>query len=189
MTRKELPPPELLHKLLQYEPDTGKFFWLPRDVSFFSDGVRSASRQRDAWNGRFAGREAFTCLTDDGYKGATILRISCLAHRVAWVMSYGALPKNHIDHINGIRDDNRIANLRDVRRTINQRNMKMKSNNTSGYNGVFRDLRRDKWGASICINNQKKHLGYFDDISDAVIARRNAETGNGFTERHGRKPQ
>ncbi len=85
-------------------------------------------------------------------------------------------PENHyVDHINRDRLDNRKSNLRIVRPTQNGMNKGRQSNNTSGYVGVSCDKSRNKWEAYIKIFKKKKHLGRYDDIKDAIMARKNAE--------------
>lgn len=80
-----------------------------------------------------------------------------------------------IDHINRDRLDNRRSNLRVVDYSMNGFNKGKQSNNTSGHVGVSWEKRRNKWEAHIKINKKKKFLGYFDDIDDAIKARRKAE--------------
>ncbi len=107
------------------------------------------------------------------------------AHRVAWVVYYGKWPKGQIDHINGDRADNRIGNLRDVNSSKNSRNSKMKSNNTSGHNGIYWYERYGKWQVSGGADGRKKHIGYFEDLEDAIAARAEFNRQNGYSERHG----
>lgn len=107
------------------------------------------------------------------------------AHHLAWLYHYGYLPKE-IDHINGIRSDNRIENLREVSRQENCRNQKKYNTNTSGVTGVCYHKRDKLWGAYIAVNNEQIHLGYFKDISDAISIRKKAEIKYGFHHNHGR---
>jgi hypothetical protein len=76
-----------------------------------------------------------------------------------------------IDHINNIKTDNRLINLRFATYKENSMNASMKSNNTSGNTGVSFDKNSQKWIARICIDGIKKHLGYFKDKDDAIEAR------------------
>lgn len=80
-----------------------------------------------------------------------------------------------IDHSNQIKTDNRKSNLRVATKSQNNSNIKRKSNNTSGYTGVKYEKRSGKWKAQISINNKRIHLGTFDCVEDAVVARRSAE--------------
>lgn len=80
------------------------------------------------------------------------------AHIFAWYVTYGKMPDNQIDHINGVRDDNRIINLRDVTNQQNQFNRKVKGV-TQRTNG--------KWRARIGINGKRISLGDFDTEEEA----------------------
>lgn len=92
-----------------------------------------------------------------------------LAHRVAWAIYYGEWPRNQIDHINGIKNDNRISNLRQANHSENGCNRGLQSNNTSGISGVHWHKARQKWNARIKINRNHIHLGLFDDIDEAKL--------------------
>jgi hypothetical protein len=108
------------------------------------------------------------------------------AHRVAWLLQTGSWPKGFIDHINGVRDDNRIENLRDVSSRENQMNSKMNSRNTSGVVGVVWRWKTKTWEASIKVFGKRIHLGNYADISHAAAARKSAEKEHGFHPNHGR---
>ncbi|MFD2248971.1 hypothetical protein [Pseudochelatococcus lubricantis] len=99
----------------------------------------------------------------------------------------GADP-DEIDHVNGIRSDNRFNNLRNVDHAANTRNVALHSSNTSGVIGVSWAKRECRWRASIKANNRERHIGYFRDFEDAVAARKAAERQFGFHKNHGRLP-
>ena len=80
-----------------------------------------------------------------------------------------------VDHINHNGLDNRNSNLRIVNKAENCRNHNGNKNNTSGYNGVCWFKRDKKWKAQIMVNYKNMHLGYYDDINDAVESRRQGE--------------
>mgnify|MGYP000004363272 CR=1 FL=1 len=107
-------------------------------------------------------------------------------HRLIWLMVYGELPTHEIDHINGVRDDNRLVNLRSVTRTENMQNKKKYNTNTSGQVGVSWVRHLDKWQARISINGNRISLGCFTNLTDAIIARYAAEEKYGYCENHGR---
>ena len=182
---KPLPSPELLRKLLRYESETGKLFWRERDVSLFSGGTHSDKCVCDGWNTRHAGNEAF--LTDDGkgYMQGSINDRMYFAHRIIWAVVHGEWPSEQIDHINGIRDDNRIVNLRCVSNAENGKNQKIPSNNTSGHVGVVWSKIRRKWDARIKVDGVAMHIGTFTDKADAINARKRAEVEHGFHPNHG----
>ncbi len=185
MSKKNLPDPELLRKLLKYNPDTGKLYWRERTTDTFEDGKRTKDHRCKHWNSTFSNKEAFTC-NSHGYKAGIVLRQNHQAHRVIWAMYYGEWPENDIDHINGIRDDNRITNLRSVTRLENARNLSRAKNNTSGFTGVSWYKKNKKWGANIIVNKKIKFLGLFENINDAVKARKKAENEIGFHPGHGK---
>jgi len=107
------------------------------------------------------------------------------AHRLAWLYVNGKFPVSQIDHINHVRDDNRISNIRETSYVENGRNASIKSNNTSGVTGVTLCRGTKKWQANISVNGESKYLGVFRDISDAAKARRAAEKTYGFHCNHG----
>lgn len=89
-------------------------------------------------------------------------------HRIAWLFAYGEWPDGHIDHINGIRNDNRVCNLRVVTNAINcQNKRKPLPSNKSGYLGVSLHKPSNKWLASCMLNRKQYRAGYFDDPEDA----------------------
>ena len=91
-------------------------------------------------------------------------------HRVIWFAYYGKWPINQIDHINGIKDDNRISNLREANSFQNQMNRAEQKNNTSGRKGVCFHIRLRKWQARIASNGKRVHIGYFQFKRDAIFA-------------------
>lgn len=139
------------------------------------------------FNTRFAGKEAFTATTAQGYKAGGLLSVKYDAHRIAWLLATGEWPRDQIDHIDGDRANNRFVNLREANHAINNRNARMRTNNTSGVCGVNWDSAKGKWRATININGRKKELGRFVDISDAINARLSANQRHGYTERHGER--
>tara|TARA_R110000787_G_C13248677_1_gene429137 strand:- start:202 stop:756 length:555 start_codon:yes stop_codon:yes gene_type:complete len=172
--------PKMLRKLLDYNPETGELTWKERTADMFAqDG------QMKSWNTRWAGKPAFTADNGNGYLCGSISGISYRAHRVAWAMCHGKWP-DEIDHINGIRRDNRIFNLRSVTRTENNRNAARRKDNASGCVGVSWEQSRGKWLAHIKVNKKNINLGRFSEKSEAIAARQAAEVKYGFHENHGR---
>lgn len=137
-----------IQKLLNYNSDTGVFKWKIKRKNLFD---------------KKAG-----CLCKDGYIIIKINQISYRAHRLAWLYVYGKFPDKYIDHINRIKDDNRICNLRDVNHSINCHNIKLQKDNTSGYKGICWDKQMKMWKARISFNNKRINLGYYNDIKDAI---------------------
>lgn len=133
---------ELL-RVLKYDAATGRFTWRASMGPRGKAGCRAGSK------------------TSCGYIAIRIHWNAYLAHRLAWFYSTGKWADGEIDHINGVRDDNRISNLREATRSQNRRNHAIHSNNTSGFPGVCFHGRIRKWQAYIGYNKRVHHLGYF----------------------------
>ena len=144
--------------LLHYEPDTGILRWAV-DVPY--------SRRK---KGMVAGG-----ITNKGYIHIRVKGTKLLAHRIAWFLTYGVVP-DHIDHINGDKTDNRLANLRSCTAAENAGNTRrLRGDNTSGCRGVSWFKPNQKWGATIQHKRVSRFLGLFDTFEEAVDARRQAE--------------
>lgn len=182
MKRRPMPSQKYLRECLDYDPETGGLTWRTRPLHHFKDGAQTARHNCNAWNGGWAGKEAFTATSPNGYVTGGLDRVIYRAHRIIWKLVHGQEPED-IDHINGDRADNRIANLRAVTRRENMRNAALRSNNKSGVVGVSRA--RGKWLAQIK-GQRQQFLGYFDTIEEAAAARKSAERDLGFHENHGR---
>jgi hypothetical protein len=186
MATKTLPDQDVLLQLLRYDADTGKLFWLERDVSFFNDTAsRAASDTAAKWNTRYAGTEAFTTVSAAGYKEGHLLGSTTKAHRIIWKMVSGE-EAEFVDHINGGRADNRIQNLRSVTRGQNAKNACRSPSNKSGASGVRFDPRLKKWRVLIGVNGQRLHVGVYNCFTAALIARKRAEIAHDFHPNHGR---
>ena len=159
MAKNILPPAEELRNILDYDPETGIFLW-------------KVSRQGTSGIGSVAGRNL------NGYRHIKISGIRYSAHRLAWKMTTGFDPVNEIDHINGERSDNRIANLREATRSENVRNQGKRTTNTSGHKGVSFNKPTGKWVTKIVIAGKKKHIGYFTDIHEAAASYAAAATAS-----------
>lgn len=140
---------------------------------------------REAAQGRQKGSRV-GCLNGNGYVCTDIKAKLYSVHRLIFLYHHGYMP-TQTDHINGIRDDNRISNLRDVSHQENCKNQKIRSDNTSGYLGVDWHKIKKKWRAQVGVGGKKIYLGYFDDIEDAVSARGQANIKYEFHKNHGRK--
>ena len=103
-------------------------------------------------------------------------------------MANGIIPNGmQIDHINHIRNDNRLMNLRLVSAKVNSRNMSKKTCNTSGLTGVYYASRYvNPWRALIRVDGKRVTLGSFATKEEAKLARKNAEIKYGFHPNHGR---
>ena len=95
---------------------------------------------------------------NDGYLSMEIDKKGYLLHRLAWLYVIGSFPEFEIDHIDGDRKNNKLANLRQANDLENAQNRKLPLNNTSGYVGVF--FKDKKWYAKIDVNKKRYFLGY-----------------------------
>jgi hypothetical protein len=125
---------EKLKEMLTYNPDTGIFTWKVKHL-------KKCILNKNAGT-----------LKKAGYITISIKKRLYLAHRLAWLYVYGEWPKNHIDHINGVRDDNRIENLRDVTQRQNCQNKQ--SNRQGKLVGTIYDKRDSKFYSRISIKNK-----------------------------------
>ena len=111
-----------------------------------------------------------------GYVNINIDGKKYKCHRLVWLYLYGVWPKKEIDHINRVRDDNRIENLREATSEEQKWNTKLYSHNSTGVKGVSWDSQHKKYRASITVKNSFKHLGFFENLEEAVAERKRAET-------------
>ena len=103
------------------------------------------------------------CLHKSGYIQIKVNNIVYPAHRLIWVYYNGSISENmQIDHINGIKHDNRIENLRLV--TAQQNCFNRSRLKAKGYTWN-KNVR--KWQSSICINGKYKYLGLYENEQDA----------------------
>ena len=95
------------------------------------------------------------------------------AHRVAWFITYGNLPVDLIDHINGDRSYNRAANLRESCTKTNAQNRKVNTSKTGKYKGSYRcytNGSKNPWKAAILVEGGSKHLGCYPSEEKAALA-------------------
>jgi hypothetical protein len=123
------------------------------------------------FNSLYAGKIAGNVHKGTGYINSCIDSRLYKAHRLIWKLYYGEDP-NVIDHINGIKDDNRICNLRSVTTLMNNKNQRINKNNKSGYSGVHYCEKVDKW--QVLINDEANRtisLGVYNTEHLAALAR------------------
>lgn len=149
---------DLIRELLDYDPLLGEFKW-------------KVAKGRYARIGDTAGHFDNT----DGYIKLGINGTTYKAHRLAWFYVHGVWPKHEIDHINGVRNDNRIANLREADDGQQARNAARRTDNTSGKRGVCFDDRIGKYLSYIDFKGERTILGKCDTLEEAVALRLAAE--------------
>lgn len=154
---------ERLLEVLRYEPDTGLFY-------------RKVSTTNNVKVGDIAGTS-----DNNGYIGISIDGSKYKAHRLAWFYTQGQWPSGIIDHINRIKFDNRIANLRDVADNVNSQNQGLPHKDSkTGFLGVT--FGRGRYIAQIMINGKVKRLGGYrtpEEAHEAYLeAKRKYHPGN-----------
>ena len=125
------------------------------------------------------------CTYRGGYLLLRVKRKLYSAHRLAWLWVHGEFPEVQIDHINGVKDDNRIENLRNVTSRQNAQNAKLSALSTSKCTGVSWKKCAAKWVAYITFDYKITALGRFDSLLDAACARKSEEIRLGFHPNHG----
>ena len=140
---KPLPPLELVQQLLDYDPEAGTFFWKDN---------RGKKRCKDKPAGS----------PQKGYISIHINGEDYRAHRLAWLISTGEDPADkQVDHVNGSKNDNRLANLRLATNSQNACNRSASARNTSGFKGVSYSRKMRAWKADIRVDGVGLHLGLF----------------------------
>ena len=112
-------------------------------------------------------------LETNGYIRCQIFKNRKLEHQLVFLFFNGYIPK-YIDHINGIRDDNRIENLREADKQSNAFNRKSHKNSTSKYKGVSWNKALSKWHVQYRFKTERVHVGYFESEEAAAQAYRDA---------------
>lgn len=125
------------------------------------------SAQQARWLQRVDGYD-----NGNGYSRVVLLGVRVYLHRLVWLLHYGYWPDGQVDHIDGDRTNNRIANLRDVDHEVNAQNEhKARRNNLSaGLLGVSYISARDRYAARITHDGSTHHLGYYRSPSSAHAA-------------------
>lgn len=157
---------EKLKQYIHYNPETGIFVWL------------RTTTQRVKLGGVVGSKMA------NGYLDTCVCGRRFLLHRLAWWYMTGEMPVGDIDHIDGVRANNRFSNLRDVSRSTNLENQRNpKTHNKSGFLGVTPDPRKPGWFvAQIGVNGKRIHLGRHGSAEAAhmayIEAKRRLHKGN-----------
>jgi hypothetical protein len=154
-----------LKELLKYNPETGVFTRL----------TNKGGKKAGTVAGYLGGR---------GYMEITANGKIYKSHRLAFIYMTGSAP-DEVDHINHIRTDNRWSNLTRSTRIENSRNLSISKRNKSGFIGVCWCKALSKWQSTIMTHRKSKHLGYFHKLSDAVLARVNADKEYDYHPNHG----
>lgn len=143
--------PEYLRSMLHYDPLIGAFTWLVKPNSRVEKGARAGSAH------------------SKGYRHIKLNRRLYLEHVLAVLYVHGEMHVGEIDHINGDKSDNRIANLRRVDKSINLQNQrKAHKGSASGLLGAHRHGRN--WRAVLKIRGERVNIGTFPTAREAHAA-------------------
>ena len=142
---------ERLRALMHYNPETGEF---SRRMH-----LSNRSRASSVVGNKHSSGYIIICVDGSPRR----------AHRLAWLYVYGEWPKEQIDHINGIRDDNRIANLRDISHIENKKHRAVAVKPGRLLGAGFHKM-TGRWTSQMTVNYKKIHLGYFKTEMEAHLA-------------------
>ena len=157
-------------KLFRYDYETGVLYWRRRNSNRVPKTLEAGTQNKSS-----------------GYLSVQVRGRLYQVHRVVMLMCYGFYGEGlEVDHINHVRNDNRLVNLRFVTRSENMRNRSVSSNNTSGITGVYFLKARKKYTAQIGVNRKLTFLGYFDTLEEAAAARAEANSKFNFHNNHGK---
>lgn len=157
------PSVQRLRKLLHLDLDSGHLTWLPRP-------------DNPGFNVRCSGRRAGTFDKTNGYRKVMVDHRYYGEHVIVWTLAHGYWPPpgKEVDHIHGVRDDNRPSQLRlasSAQQTMNQCRHADARNPVKGV----RQTPCGRWRASIVTGGKSVWLGSYGTVEEAAAARRRAE--------------
>ena len=154
---------------------------------FVYDRETGIIKWRKRAQGRRSGNLVAGCARpNDGYTQINIKGKGYLVHRIAMLLTYGFYGDGlEVDHINHIRDDNRLSNLRFVTKSDNGRNLSRYGNSTTGVTGVYYHKANRKYVAHIMVDGKSIYLGSFTTLEEAAKARKDADIKYKFNANHG----
>ena len=162
---------EEVARLFTYDRETGVLYWRIKNRN---------SIRRNYVAGSSKGN-------NNGYRLVRVKGKQYKVHRIIMMLCFGHIPENaEIDHINHVRDDNRLCNLRFVTGSKNRKNQSVNSKNTSGVTGVYFLKDRKKYRAQIRVNRKAISLGNYDTLEEAAAARAEANLKFKFNNNHGK---
>jgi hypothetical protein len=159
--KESMLPYERLRDILYYDPWTGRFIYIKRVSKRMHPGMRAG--HTDTPNSKAGSPDL------PGYRAIIIDGRKYKEHRLAWFYVHKVWPPNEIDHINGLRDDNRIANLRTATAGQNLHNKRLYKNSTTGVTGVSK--RGNRFDAYFFQDRKMTKIGSFHTLEEAAAAR------------------
>lgn len=160
----------LVKEYLDYDPQTGELIWIKKPSK------RANLRTR-----------AGSLVSTTGYRSIALFGKSYPEHHVVWLWYHGYWPKQQLDHIDHIRNNNRISNLREVTVGENARNRTRRQNTRTDEAGIWFNRISKRYVAEITKDGKKVYQASFVDIEDAITARKAKLIEHGFHANHGSK--
>ena len=159
-------------ELFRYDYETGVLYWRRRVNSRVPKTLEAGTQRKS---------------NSDGYLNVSVNGRLYPVHRVVMLICYGFYGEGlEVDHINHVRNDNRLFNLRFVTRSENSKNQSVSSKSTTGVTGVYFSKSRNKFIAQIKVNRQVHYLGCYNTLEEAAAARAEANLKFKFNNNHGK---
>ena len=157
-------------KLFRYDYETGVLYWRWRVSNHIPKTLEAGTQSKSS-----------------GYLSVRVHGRPYQVHRVVMLMCYGFYGEGlEVDHINHVRNDNRLFNLRFVTHGENMRNKSVSSKSTTGVTGVYFNKRLQKYAAQIKVGGVVHYLGIHDTLEEAAAARAEANLKFNFHANHGK---
>ncbi len=161
---------DIVRKYFDYDEEAGNLI--------YKEKLNSSSRVK-------IGSVAGSKNNPSGYVNIKFNKKMYKAHRLIWLWVFGEFPDEGIDHINHIKNDNRLCNLRPANQSVNNKNKAKQKNNTSGQTGVYVDKEYGGWFVLITADKQRNYLGRYQDYELACFVACEAYNHYGFHKSHG----
>lgn len=157
-------------ELFRYDYETGVLYWRWRVNSRVPKTLEAGAQNKSS-----------------GYLSVRVHGRLYQVHRVVMLMCYGFYGEGlEVDHINHVRNDNRLFDLRFVTRSENSKNQSLSGKSTTGVTGVSFLKARKKYIAQIGVNRKLIYLGMFETLEEAAAARAEANLKFKFNDNHGK---
>ena len=157
-------------ELFRYDYETGVLYWRRRVNSRVPKTLEAGAQNKSS-----------------GYLSVRVHGRLYQVHRVVMLMCYGFYGEGlEVDHINHVRNDNRLVNLRFATQGENLKNQSVSSKSTTGVTGVYFNKSRNKFIAQIKVNRQVHYLGCYNTLEEAAAARAEANLKFKFNNNHGK---
>lgn len=156
-----LPSQEYITECFHYDPDTGLLTWKERPLHHFKN-LQVCKAINNTYLGKTAG-----FLKVSGYCRVVLNKKEYNVNRIIWKYVTKEEPLKSIDHINGIKTDNRFINLREATHSQNSFNRKIDKDSSTGFKGVCFNKATGKYRSFIHVNRKQLFIGGFNSAQEA----------------------